>query len=364
MKKFIFLLILLITSEAYSQVDYVELYLKNKISLYSISQEFSSKSKYRELYEILSRILEKTNSFEVLIEKIKIGFGLGIDVNKELLMAFSNNLIENYKYLPIFQSKNLVSNFSEFLIREKETNQTVIYQFSKLCLTYNYIEPLVNLATNTSITNEEVISQLVSKLFSFNMFSNVVKIYDKYKGIISFDTEDLITIGRSMANIGDERSITLLEQDIPYFLPYRVEALVKLGYIDEAVNEIKTYGINARSALWAFTALLNKEEYNLCQTSLIYINDINLRSYLSIILNFLTKNDIIETERKLKELLKKRDVNLSIKNQIAIILWIINTSENIKEMKKEIIFSYNYLNGIKTSNFYSERVLEKIRNFR
>lgn len=364
MRKFILLSFLFfIVGRIYSQDDYVKLYLDRKMSIYSLSQEYSSKGRYEELYLILTKILEKTNSFEVLIERIKVGFGLGKDVNEDLLLAFSIDLINSYRYLPIFQSKNLISNFSEFLLSRKESNQSVLYFFSKTCLTYNHVEPLLKLITNVVITNEEILSSLLSKLFLFKMFKDIVNVYDFYSTKIDFDLENTVIVARSMASIGDERCITLLNRDNYYFLPYRIEVLVKLGYIDEAVNEIKYYGISSKSAFFAFISLLNKGEYKLCETSLFYINDLYMRQYLSVILDLLSKGDITNSEKKLKELLGKRGVSLSIKYQIGVILWVINTAENIYEMKKDIIFAFNYLNGIE-SNYQSERVLERIKYFR
>lgn len=359
LRNILLVFILTIVSNSWGQ-DYVSLYLQNKITLQSLVLEFSSRSKYNELYEILDNILKITNVYEVRLEKIKVGYPLGKNILEDLYLVMGTNIFERYIYLPIFSIPTLVSNFSEYLLRLEKPNDIVLKSFSKVCLINNHLEPMLFLVKKGIITNNLILSDLIEKLFNFRMFSEIRDIFYTFKDKVEWDINTLLNIGRALGELGDEESLKILSSDNYVFIPYRIEFLIRFGYIEEGIEEVRNYGISPRNAKYVFLAFLNTTNFTDAKVCLSYLPT-DFREYFSCVLDIFLGKNILDIEKRLKNLLLKQDISPEVKNQIGFILWIINTSSDKKTMNEEIIFCLNYLNNIKSNRFYSERVYQKIK---
>lgn len=356
-----------IYSSIYSQElpfkDYISGYIEGRIGLQVIVMDFVSKSKYEELYSLLDEISKKTNSYEVLVEKVKVGFPLKRDVMNELYTVLDNEIFERYIYNSVFSERRLLDSFYRNLL-ERRTNisEVVIRNLSRLCFHNNYLSPLIVLTRERIITNRVIISELLSKLEAFEMFSEIVDVYRSIKNYYEFDTTDLLTVARGLGEVGDEECLKMLSQSLPQYIPLRIEFLIKFGYVQEGVEEARVYGVSSRNAKYVLIALLNLKKFDEARSLLPFINQQSLLNYLSVVINILRGQDLLNNERKLKDMLQTKGLDPNIKNQISLILWSMNTASSRDDIFNEVIFILNYFNNIRNSNITSKRVLDVIKS--
>ncbi|MEN2997545.1 MAG: hypothetical protein ABDH28_00685 [Brevinematia bacterium] len=346
---------------SFSDIDYVTLYLQNRISLQSLVNEFIFKAKYSELYSILDEILKRTNVYEVRIEKIKVGYPLGRDVLEDIYISLDSTNFEKYSYLSVFSGVKVLVSISKYLIAREEVSELVLKNFSRLCFLNNSPELVIDLVKAGKITNVFIFSELIQRLYGFSMFSEIREVYYYLRDKVEFDKEDLLMVGRALGELDDEECLRILSLDHPMFIPLRIEFLIRFGYIDEGIREASSYGVSPKNAKYVFLAFLNVGNFNEARRCLVYISQYGTRSYLSSILELFADGNILGVERKLKELLLDVGVEPDVKNQIGFLLWIINTSESRESMLGEVLFCLNYFNKVRNKKLSSSRVLQKIR---
>lgn len=346
----------------FSSTNYVSLFLEGKISLQSLVSEFTYKGKYEELLNILDRILERTNMYEVRFEKVKIGYSLGKNILEEFYLIINTNVFDRIIfYSAIFFDKRFLDDFSSFVLDRNISDFWVINNLFRLCSLKNYFTPIVGIVVGMRITNGTLISELIDKLYSFFMYSDITNIFYSLREIYTFSEEDLLLVGRSLGELGDEECLKIFSKNNRSFVPFRIEFLIRFGYIDEGISEAKVGFLTPRLAKYLFIAFLNLGDYEEARMVLNYINIESFKLYFSYVLDLLMGRNLLQVEEKLKNLLKNPGIDLDVKNQVGFLLWIINTSNDKKTMEEEVIMSLNYFNGIKNHKYSSIRILEKLK---
>lgn len=343
------------------EANYVERYLEGKVSLQSIVFEFTSKSRYNELYEILDEILKRTNVYEVRFERFKLGYSLGKNVLSDLYSLMESNEFERYVYNSVFSERKILSAFSEYVLAKDGVSDMVVRNFSRICFMNNYLEEMVKVVIGKNITNQSLLFELLVKLENFLMFSYIRDIYYAFKGKVKFDVESIVIFARGLGEYGDEESLSLVYIDHPLVIPLRIELLAKFGYFEEVVKEVSRYGISPKNARYVLISFLNLKDFNNARLCLNYITLLSVKNYFSRVLDIFTSKDIVSVEKELKNFLIDDTVSEDIKNQVSFILWVIETSTSRENLFDEVIFSLNYFNGIKSKKVYSERVMSKLK---
>ncbi|MCX8028854.1 MAG: hypothetical protein N2712_02545 [Brevinematales bacterium] len=356
----VFVLMLTMTG---SSNDFVHMYLQGRVGLQYIVSYFASRSMYKELYKVLEEILDKTNSYEVKVEKVKIGYPLGENIMNDFYEIMDTNAFDGYIYSSVFSDDKLLGKFSKYLLEKKRFSEVVFGNFSRVCFLNNHIEPVVDVVLSGLVTNGLIISDLINRLYSFLMFREIAALYRRFRGVINFDSVELSYIARALGELGDEESLMILSSKNPIFTPLRVEFMIRFGYIKEGIEEVKLYGISPGNAKYVVIGFLNLNDVEGASIAVNYILDAYLKKYLMCVIDIFKSRDIIGVERKLKELLATKGVDGDIKNQVAVLLWIINTSQDKDAMNRELLFALNYLNNIKTENI-ERRILEKIEEIK
>lgn len=356
-----------VCSSVYSQEltskDYISRYIEGKLGLQVIVMDFVSKSRYEELYLLLDEISKRTNSYEVLVEKVKVGFPLRRDVMNELYEVLDSIIFERYIYNSVFSERRLLDSFSRNLL-ERKTNisETVVRNFSRLCFDNNYLSPLITLIKEGIVTNRTIISELLSKLEIFEMFPEIVEVYRSIRNYYDFGTTDLVTIARGLGEVGDEECLRILSQNLPQYIPLRIEFLIRFGYIQEGVEEARVYGVSSRNAKYVLIAFLNLKKFDEARSLLPFINQQSLLNYFSVVINILKGQDLLNNERKLRNMLQTKGLEPNIKNQVSLILWSLNTARDRDDIFNEVVTILNHFNNIKNPNIVSKRVLDMIKN--
>lgn len=355
------IIVLLFVLVSALEANYVERYLEGKISLQSILFELTSKSRYNELYEILVRILERTNVYEVRFEKFKLGYSLGKDVLADLYTLMESGEFERYVYSSVFAERRVISTFSEYLVSREYVSETVVKNFSRVCFLNNYLEEVVKVVIGKNVTNENLLFEILVKLENFLMFSHIREIYYALRGKIKFGVESMVIFARGLGECGDEEALSLVYMDHPMVVPLRIELLARFGYFDEVIREVSKYGISSRSAKYVFISFLNLRDFENAKLCLNYITLLGLKNYFSKVIDIFTSKDLVSVERELRRFLVDDTITEDIKNQIAFLLWVIETSTTREDLVNEVIFSLNYFNGVRSKKVYSERIMSRIK---
>lgn len=355
-----YLLILIFVFEVYVYSGYVDDYISGRISLQSIIFEFTSKTRYSELYDLLTEILVKTNVYEVRFEKFRFGYSLGKDVWNDLYVLMEDKVFEKYVYNSVFSERGVLYYFSEYLVSKKDVSDEVIKNFARVCLLNNYLEELVKVILAKKVGDERLLFEVLVKLENFLMFSYITNIYYTFRESRKFDIGSMLIFSRALGECGDEESLGLLYIDNPLVVPLRVEFLARFGYFEEVVKEVSRYGISPKNAKYVFISFINLKDFESARLCLNYMTTWSVKNYFSRVLNVFTSKDLVKAEKELKELLLDDGIQEEFKNQIGFLVWVIETSPNLEILFEDAVSVLNYFNGIRSKRGYSKRVIDRI----
>lgn len=349
--------------------DYVDDILNGKKSLDSVVFEFYSSGKYSELYEILEKLSEATNSEKILFEKIKLGYSLGkgnvTNDIYEFLNSPSPNLIN--LILVIGNDEKILSGIGNF-ITSKGISKNTLLNYSKMCLLNNSLKVLTAFLTNTTPSEElislynEIIESLLQKLDYYQMYNEIVTIFYSYKSYIKFSEFEREIIANGLINLNkpDEALELISNVDSANAIIIRIKSLSMIGELDSALEESKKLRITGINARIVFLLFLNKLDLQSAKNTAVFLDE-SFRE-LSVGVISLMEGDIMKAEEVMKNILSKSYFDPHIRNLSAELIWVVNNSSDIDETKKLSLSILNRFAKIKNSNLIlgSEQV-EKIK---
>jgi len=349
--------------------DYVDDILNGKKSLDSVVFEFYSSGKYSELYEILEKLSEATNSEKILFEKIKLGYSLGkgnvTNDIYEFLNSPSPNLIN--LILVIGNDEKILSGIGNF-ITSKGISKNTLLNYSKMCLLNNSLKVLTAFLTNTTPPEElinlynEIIESLLQKLDYYQMYNEIVTIFYSYKSYIKFSEFEREIIANGLINLNkpDEALELISNVDSANAIIIRIKSLSMIGELDSALEESKKLRITGINARIVFLLFLNKLDLQSAKNTAVFLDE-SFRE-LSVGVISLMEGDIMKAEEVMKNILSKSYFDPNIRNLSAELIWVVNNSSDIDETKKLSLSILNRFAKIKNSNLIlgSEQV-EKIK---
>ncbi len=350
-------MILLATGFCFS--DYVEDILSGRRTFDSIVAEFYSNGKYQELYDIVYKLSKLTNSETILIEKVKLSYSLGKDGLIDDIYRFLDIPSPNISQLilTIGKDEKLIGEVGRY-IATKEISRNVLINYSRMCLLNNSLNALVFFLTNVKVTNEfkevysDIVDSLLQKLDYYKMSEEILVIYYTYRNYLSFVEFQKEIVANALVDVGrpGEALELVSSADTMSARVIRIKSLAMLGDIDGALaeaRELRIIGVNARVV---FVLFLNKSDLQSAKNMVIYLDE-PFRQFSQAVISIFEGN-LLKAEEIMKNILTKNYFDAKIKNLCAVLLWVINTSSDVDEIKLLTLSIINRFTKVKNGGIH------------